>query len=143
MVGTRQIIIYVGLLSGDMRAIRWLVALNVDFRNYGIVIAVGLDVLTIPVDWATGPLNSTGGIRRRSARPDRKLDTARRLRKVIAIRCRVPGVTTLDSTSDLSIDGPLNLIGCPVDGVSMIIVECIRERDVRAVQVCEGVRIDT
>lgn len=111
----------VGSLSGDVRARGSVVALHVDVFEDRVVVAVLLNVRGVPVDQSSRPGHCALAILGDTGRPQGELNTGRGLRVVVLIVCFVEGVALLQRADVIAIDRPRELIGLPINGVS---VEC-------------------
>lgn len=100
-----------------------------------VVVPIVLDVLGVPVNQSTGPVNGSLAVGGETCGPEGKLHTGRCLRKIPLIRGRVPSVRTLLRAANLSIYQPSNCIWSPIDLVGVVVVECVRKGDVELVVV--------
>ena len=104
-----------------------------------IVVPISLDILAIPIDFSTGPVNRSLGVGGESSGPDGDLHTGWGLWVLPLVGRCVPGILALLCASDLAVDGPDDFIGRPFDGVVVVVVEGIGEGDVTALVVWSGI----
>lgn len=107
-------------VSGNKR--RQVVSLDTNVLDVRIVVTVVLDILGVPVDGTTSPLDRTQSIQVGSGRPQRKLDSGGSGWVVVSVLCQVPGVGSLQGTHDVSVDDPLSLVLGPVDLVVVVVL---------------------
>lgn len=133
----------VGILPIDVGASGRVVAFNGDFLERSIVVAVG-HVWRIPLDKTTSPVDGPFAVSRQTTGPERQLHSTGSLREGIAVGSGVPGVLAIEGADCLAVDGPCNLVGCPVNfvvmhvfmyvgeagGVAAIFIYCNRSIDV-------------
>jgi hypothetical protein len=123
VVGATQILVVVALSLVGTDSVAAVIALNGNRLNFGVKESDLLNVFGVPVDLTTSPINGTLRVSLKTTRPERQLDTRRGLREAPVLRCRVPGILALLGSSQLAIDPPLNLVGCPPQFIIMEVVE--------------------
>jgi len=105
---SRLVTIDVGLASLLLSTCRWVVALNLELLNGGIVVSSLLDIRGIPVNEASSPFDSTFGVCCEASGPEGELYTGRSLRKIVVLSLIVPGVLLVLCTEDLAVNMPCN-----------------------------------
>lgn len=118
-VETLVILEYVRLVSLDISTTRRAVALDRNVAERCVVIALVLNVLAIPVDLTTSPFNSSLSIAGLTSRPERELHPRGSLGELVAAGGFVPSLRLLEGAFHLAVDGPVDVVFCPVDFVLM------------------------
>lgn len=113
----------VRLGSEGVRGLGRIVALDGDLAKGGVVVALLLDILAVPVDLTTGPGDGSGGVARLTSGPQGQLHAHGRLGVHVAITGFVPGGRALESALDFTVHGPGDGLGLPVDGVLVPLIE--------------------
>lgn len=119
----------VRVVAGLLGARGGRVASDIDLADGSIVVALLLDVLAVPVNLTTGPVDGTLGVAGLAGGPERHLQARGGLGVLVAVGSRVPGVGLLQGALDLAVDDPLGLIGLPVDLVGVPVVKGILVAD--------------
>lgn len=99
---------------------------NLDGRDERVKVASGFIISVIPVDHTTSPVDGSLRLTRNSCRPNTQLYPSRG-GWVVSYAIRADSVGFLDGADDLSVDGPRESVGLPVDGVVMIVAEGIAD----------------
>jgi hypothetical protein len=112
-----------------------IVALHADLADGGEVVAVLLDVLAVPVNDTTGPIDCALGVAGLAGGPEGHLQTGGSLGELVLLGGGVVGVGLLKGALDGAIDDPVDLLGGPVDlvGVPVAVGILAFDRDVTTV----------
>ena len=130
------VVVPVALAVVGTNTVLAIITLNRHGLNRGPEVASVLNILGVPVNQSTGPLNCTLRVALKTAGPDRKLHTGWGLRKLPVLRSLVPSVLALLGSADLAIDEPLDLVRGPANFVVVPVVEGIGKRNVLGIGVC-------
>lgn len=95
-------------------------ALDANLSERSEVVAKVLDLVAVPVDGATRPVDSALRVGVGTTGPNGDLHTRRGLGVRPLVGGRIPGLRAFLGATDLAVDDPLNLIGSPVD---LVVVE--------------------
>ena len=90
-----------------------------------VVVTISLDIVAVPIDLSSSPVNCALGVGGESSWPDGDLDTGWGLWVLPLVGRCVPCILTLLGASDLAVDGPGDFVGRPIDGVVVVVVEGI------------------
>lgn len=137
---SRGLGVEVGLVAVVLGVLRRVVALDSDLADGGEVVAVVLDVLAVPVDHTTGPVDGALGVGGLSGGPERHLQTGGGLGELVLLGGLVVGVGLLQGALDGAVDNPVDLLGGPVDfvGVPVVVSILTLYGDVAAVVPCDS-----
>lgn len=120
---SRRFGVDIGVVAGLGDVGRSIVALNADLADHGIVVADGLDVLAVPVDITTGPVNGTLGVAGLAGGPERHLKARGCLGELVLLGGLVVGVGLFQSAAHGAVDDPVDLLRGPIDLVSVPVIE--------------------
>lgn len=119
----------VRVVAGLLGARGGSVASDIDLANSSVVVTLLLDVLAVPVNLTTGPVDGTLGVAGLAGGPERHLQARGGLGVLEAVGSGVPGVGLLQGAHDGAVDDPLGLVGLPVDLVGVPVVKGILVAD--------------
>lgn len=120
VVGSPDVIVVVRDTLVGARGLVRLPALDLDLSEGGKVVAILLDLIRVPVDLSTSPINGALGVGLETTGPDGDLNTGWRLGEIPLLSFGVPSLGSLLDTANLSIDKPPNFVWGPLD---LIVVE--------------------
>lgn len=122
VVGSADIIVPVrDSLVGAGGGVR-LVAFHGHVGEAGKVVAVLLDLIRVPVDGSTSPVNRALCVGLETTGPDGELDTGRRLGELELVARFVERRGLEDTASKLPINVPFDLLWCPFNFVLVPVV---------------------
>lgn len=138
VVGAHRAGVVVRLVLVGAGRVVGLVALDLDLGERGKVVAVGLDVVRVPVNHTTGPVDRALGVGLETTGPDRDLHARGRLREAPLVGRGVPGLGLFLGAALHAVDDPLDLVGGPANFVVVPVVVGVGQvRDVARVGVCK------
>ena len=118
---------------------RRFVAIDRDVLDFGVVVAVA-HVRAVPVHEATSPLDRTLSVAWKTTGPERELHTRRSLGVLVLLGGLVVGVIAFQGTHDLVVDGPVDIIGLPVNLVGVPVLASVGDIiNVFTIAVCNPV----